>query len=248
MDSIDDFLAGVLFYKKKNEGGGGMLSELLEIQPGVTAVIGSGGKTTLLRVLGQELAAQGRTVLLTTTTHILPFGGLENLVNPTETEIAQALKQHRLVCMGTPEEQTGKLTSPALSMAQLAALADVVLVEADGSHHLPLKAHASHEPVIPKETNQTICVVGLSGLGRPIAEAVHRPEVFARLTGLPPSSPATIEVVACALNGEHLAQRYFLNQADTPETWGWAKELAENLKAPTVAGALQGEVYFSCSF
>ena len=32
------------------------LRELLNIQPGVTAVIGSGGKTTLLRLLGAELA------------------------------------------------------------------------------------------------------------------------------------------------------------------------------------------------
>lgn len=32
------------------------LSQLLDIRPGVTAVIGGGGKTTLLRTLGEELA------------------------------------------------------------------------------------------------------------------------------------------------------------------------------------------------
>ena len=32
------------------------LAELLEVRPGVTAVIGGGGKTSLLRVLGEELA------------------------------------------------------------------------------------------------------------------------------------------------------------------------------------------------
>ena len=31
------------------------LSQLLDIRPGVTAVIGGGGKTTLLRTLGEEL-------------------------------------------------------------------------------------------------------------------------------------------------------------------------------------------------
>ena len=39
------------------------LAELLDIRPGVTAVIGGGGKTTLLRILGEELAGR-HTVLL----------------------------------------------------------------------------------------------------------------------------------------------------------------------------------------
>ena len=44
------------------------LWELLGIRPGLTAVIGSGGKTSLLRVLAQELSHRG-TVLVSTTTH-----------------------------------------------------------------------------------------------------------------------------------------------------------------------------------
>ena len=46
------------------------LWKLLDIRPGLTAVIGSGGKTSLLRVLAQELSRRG-SVLLATTTHIL---------------------------------------------------------------------------------------------------------------------------------------------------------------------------------
>ena len=47
-----------------------MLYSQLGIQKGITAVIGSGGKTTLLSVLAQELPG---TVLLCTSTHIRPF-------------------------------------------------------------------------------------------------------------------------------------------------------------------------------
>ena len=36
------------------------LKSLLEISPGVTAVIGGGGKTSLLETLGKDLAAAGR--------------------------------------------------------------------------------------------------------------------------------------------------------------------------------------------
>ena len=48
------------------------LAALLGVRPGVTAVIGGGGKTTLLRTLGGELAAVGARVLLCTTPKSLP--------------------------------------------------------------------------------------------------------------------------------------------------------------------------------
>ena len=46
------------------------LWELLEIEKGLTAVMGSGGKTGLLYELAEELRPYG-TVLLATTTHIM---------------------------------------------------------------------------------------------------------------------------------------------------------------------------------
>lgn len=46
------------------------LGQALEIRRGVTAVIGGGGKTTLLRTLGEELAGAGHTVLLLSLIHI----------------------------------------------------------------------------------------------------------------------------------------------------------------------------------
>lgn len=47
------------------------LAKELGIGRGITAVIGSGGKTSLLDILTRELDG---TVVLTTTTHVLPFG------------------------------------------------------------------------------------------------------------------------------------------------------------------------------
>ena len=100
------------------------LWELLRICPGLTAVIGSGGKTSLLRVLARELSARG-TVLLTTTTHIMrtdwcPFAA-------TASELQAAFARSPIVCAGsfTPD---GKLTAPDFPGWQHAA--DFVLVEA----------------------------------------------------------------------------------------------------------------------
>ena len=47
------------------------LSEALQIRPGVTAIIGGGGKTTLMERLAHELSGKAR-VIVCTTTHIYP--------------------------------------------------------------------------------------------------------------------------------------------------------------------------------
>ena len=163
------------------------LYERLGVPCGVTAVIGSGGKTTLLSALSRELPG---TVILTTTTHILPFEGVPLLTAPTEDEVRAALARSRVLCLGTPAPES-KLTAPSLPFSLLEQLADYVLVEADGSRRLPLKAHAPHEPVIPKEAGCVLCVVGAHGFDRPIREAVHRPEQFCTLTGARPDEPAS---------------------------------------------------------
>ena len=54
------------------------LSEALGIKKGVNAIIGSGGKSSLLKYISIELSQKG-SVLLTTSTHILPFSHCENI-------------------------------------------------------------------------------------------------------------------------------------------------------------------------
>lgn len=219
------------------------LADLLGIRPGVTAVLGGGGKTTFLRTLGEELAGNGARVLLCATAKIFPFDGLLNLERPTEEALREALESRRLVCAGTPVPGTGKLTAPAIPMAWLAALADYVLAEADGSAGRPLKAHAPHEPVVPPEANQVIYVVGASGFGRPVREAVHRPEIFQFLTGLGPEAAVTPEAAAEALRTEAPAWgasiRIFVNQAEDGAALAAAGRLAALLPWPVYAGALQ---------
>ena len=168
------------------------ICEQLHMTKGITAVIGSGGKTTLLRILAEELSG---TVILTTSTHILPFAGIPLLVTDDIEQVRRALALHRVICMGTPAAE-GKLTAPALPFSVLADAADYVIVEADGSKRLPLKAHASHEPVIPENTRKTVCVVGASGFGKPVEQTVHRPELFCARTGAHMSGIVTPNLAA----------------------------------------------------
>lgn len=207
----------------------GELWRVLKIEKGVTAIIGSGGKTSLMLHLCRELPG---TVIVCTSTHILPPDNL-----PLETGPLTSLP-HPKLCAGTRTDQ-GKLAAPVDSFETLAALADYVLVEADGSRRLPLKAHLSHEPVFPSCANQVIQVLGLSGLGRPIGEAAHRPERYARLCGAAESDLATPERAARVLLAEHLCTQMLLNQADGPSEQTLGRELAQHLDCPTTLASLQ---------
>ena len=240
----------------------GNLASALRIEPGITAIIGSGGKSTLLKTLSLELMRSGGRVLLCTTTHMFPVAGVPwdgssrrldaapwkpgALHAPGCTcEACAGLVRGRICQAGVLDPQTGKLSAPAEPLNELAQRFDYVLAEADGSKRLPLKAHAAWEPVIPAATANVVWVVGASGLGKPVAEVVHRPELFCERCGCEPTDAATPERVAQVLNAEMQAlglctARVVLNQVDTLADLTMADRFEVALDRPIVATSLQG--------
>lgn len=213
------------------------LCDLLSIERGITALIGGGGKTTAMYTLARELSKRG-TVLCCTTTRIFRPDHLPVLRPPGEEAVSAALREHGCLCLGAPAER-GKLSAPELSIARLAALADYVLVEADGSRGLPVKAHLPHEPVIPPEAGRTVLLAGASGFFRPVGEAVHRPEQFCRLTGASLTDPVEAESLASLILGEGMGDMIFINQAESGVALTEARRLAALVPLPLFAGALQ---------
>ena len=240
----------------------GNLASALKIEPGITAIIGSGGKSTLLRALGLELMRAGGRVLICTTTRMFPVAGVPwdgssrrlgaapwkpgALHTPGCTcEVCAGLARGSICQAGVLDPETGKLSAPAESLDQLAQRFDYVLAEADGSKRLPLKAHAAWEPVIPAATANVVWVVGASGLGKPVAEVVHRPEIFCERCGCEPTDAATPERVAMVLNAELQMlnlnnARIMLNQVDTLSDPAMAGRFETALGRPVVATSLKG--------
>ena len=154
--------------------------DALAVPRGITSIVGGGGKTTLMLRLARELFDSGARVIVTTSTHIFPPGGMKTITQGSLSKLKAVLQHERLVCLGTPSE-LGKLSAPTFTFAELAAIADYVLVEADGAKRLPLKAPAEHEPVIPAETKLVVAVAGMDGFGKTIQETAFRPALYAAL-------------------------------------------------------------------
>lgn len=216
------------------------VSSVLNIGRGVSALIGGGGKTTLLYALAEELRKKGR-VILCTSTHIL-VPEQYPLVTGGAEAIRAALAAHGAVCAGTPDEN-GKLTAPAPSFEELAALADYVLVEADGAKCLPLKAHAPHEPVVPANAQRVVLLVGADGFGKPISAVCHRPELYAQRAGASVSDTVTPALAARVILAENLGDRVYINKVESDEAYERAKALAGLLDRPVVLGSLHKGVY-----
>ncbi len=204
-----------------------MLSEfcsMFHIERGVTAFIGGGGKTSAIRVLAAYLRQYG-SVLVCTTTHIHPPADL-----PFCEARTKPLPFGACVCVGTPEGY--KIIAPRQPLAALMQLADYVLVEADGAKHLPLKAHAAHEPVIPDEATAVLAVLGLDGIGKPILEAAHRPALYAALCNTEPDAIVTPALAMQVLASYPRVTGILLNKADTPQDVSLAHTLLPYAKLP----------------
>ncbi|MGP1593653.1 MAG: selenium cofactor biosynthesis protein YqeC [Treponema sp.] len=152
------------------------LTDRLCIQDGdIVSFIGSGGKTTSIITVANELQQRGKRVAVTTTTKM----GLRE----------QSRLLPDVAFFGT--EQGEKILAPPLdAIPQLTAGFSAVLIEADGSKQKAVKGWNSTEPVILPNTSKTVGVISVRTLGKPVTERwVHRPEYFCCLTRAKPAMP-----------------------------------------------------------
>ena len=105
---------------------------------------------------------------------------------------------------------------------------------------LPLKAPAAHEPVLTAQTGLVIAVMGLTGIGRPIARVCHRPERVCAVLAVSPEQCITPEMAARVICAEGLCDIIYVNQVDDAElSPPWAETFAKASNVPVVIGSLQ---------
>ena len=157
------------------------------------ALVGGGGKTTLMFQLAQDF---GTRVICTTSTH-LALDQLESadehliITDPGDLPDPEDAFSGETLLFTGPQVEPNRVGSPSPEVLEaLAGLAErwncPMIIESDGARKLPIKAPAEHEPPIPDFVDVVIVVIGLSGLGKPLGEEwVHRPELYSKLIDLP---------------------------------------------------------------
>jgi probable selenium-dependent hydroxylase accessory protein YqeC len=171
----------------------------------VIALVGAGGKTSLMYALAREMLRLGRRVVSTTTTKIYPPQPHESPLvllsenDPFLTILPENLARFSHVTVaGRMDAMTGKLEGVTDDTIDTCAdAAHWVLVEADGAAGRPVKAPAPWEPVIPSHTDLVIPVIGLDCLGKAAGHyCVFRLPEFLAVTGLKDGDEITAQVIA----------------------------------------------------
>ena len=144
-------------------------------------VVGSGGKTTLIKKLAKRYIKENKTVFVTTTTHM--FIEEDTLLTDDADTIIHQLQEKGYAMAGIEEGEKIKALSRQ-TYEGVCAFADVVLVEEDGSKQLPLKYPNATEPVIPENTDEIIVVCGLNAIGKQAKDVCHRLELVKTCLGI----------------------------------------------------------------
>ncbi len=147
----------------------------------ITAVVGFGGKTTLIKELAKQYVSQGKKVFVTTTTHMLIEE--DTLLTDDANVIIAQLKTNGYAMAGVADGIKIKALSDD-TYAKVCEYADVVLVEADGSKKMPLKYPNDTEPVIPDNVDEIVVVCCFDALGQKAKDVCHRLEYAKKHVGI----------------------------------------------------------------
>lgn len=166
-------------------------SNLNENDTCLVSIIGGGGKTTTLYQLSKILSRDHQVLVTSTTAMFRPsltqvseiyFNELPSFNPDTKSVVGFFSHVHEENDQKVKGVEPSVLDAFVIEKSQM-----VILNEADGAKHRPIKAHLDHEPVIPEKTNITIIVLGLDGVGKPVSEEwIYRLEKFCEITGAHP--------------------------------------------------------------
>lgn len=236
------------------------------------ALVGAGGKTTLMLTLADELRRKGKRVIASTTTKVwhkealrcetvLIVGGDEEWGNINKEE----LSREGCVFVGKNILDTGKVEGIPPSLADEIyddSQADYLIIEADGAAGHPLKAPAEHEPVIPRSVTMAVAMMGLEAVNARLDEkTAFRIEQVRTVTGLDTGdvlTPSALAKVFLHPDGvfkgapEGSRKVVFLNKGDLIKEETTAGELADILLSDrlmnierVITGSLKKGVYQS---
>ncbi len=212
--------------------------------------------------LARELSEHSP-VIVTATSHLGAWQislADRHILAESAREIEKFEEGVNLITGALDGDRTQPIDSSTLSWLREASRNSSIplLIEADGSRGLPLKAPAEHEPPIPEFVDTVIVTAGLRGLGKPITEkVVFRPEIFREIGGAAEQDTVTSAMLTRVLTHpegglknipSHARRIVLLNQADTPELQAVAQQMSQPLLEKydsVIVSSLREEVVYA---
>jgi probable selenium-dependent hydroxylase accessory protein YqeC len=171
------------------------LHEALGIIPGdVVAFVGAGGKSGAILNVSNGLQRAGMKVLVAPTTKMM-LGEADDIGPLVTSEDAGELREKAEKALsGSPAvvAGSGMLSKNRVGgvdpgwIGDLARLVDVVLVEADGARHRPIKGTADHEPALPDAATLVVAVANVQAARGSLARVQPTARTAALITGVEP--------------------------------------------------------------
>jgi len=174
------------------------LSDYIELRKkDILSIVGAGGKTTMMFKLAEELRANNK-VLITTTTKIYnpPQYKYDFICTNKDHFIKYSImKDNGIYVLGLGINEDNKILG--LSSKELDLVTpyfDYILIEADGAKEKQLKGWNEFEPVIYGKTTKTLGIIDIQSKGLLINEDnIHRSEIFKEITGAKDGETVTVE-------------------------------------------------------
>ncbi|MCH7733455.1 MAG: putative selenium-dependent hydroxylase accessory protein YqeC [Candidatus Marinimicrobia bacterium] len=191
------------------------------------ALLGGGGKTSLMYQLGKEFVTENNHVLMTSITKAGPTNNIPLHLTGSNGEIflTQMFKSQNPVYLLRERIKDNKYKG--ISIAQLESFlpeADVTIFECDGSRNLPLKAHSHWDPVVPDFATHVIIVIGADVINTKLNDGkVHRLKLFKSLWDIQDDTVIDIPLITKVVTDKQgylskipdsVQKIYFINKAD----------------------------------
>ena len=158
----------------------------------VVSLLGGGGKTTLLYEMAGFGVRNGQNVLVTTSTHL--YRPPEEWRDRTLKEVERKFQAGCAAIIGSDCRDPKKIAMPEEQLFETARKkADLTLIEADGTKHLPALLSCS---------DLVVGVTGLSALGQPLEKSCFRAKLAAERLGCPMDHRITEEDLAQLIAAE----------------------------------------------
>lgn len=212
-----------------------MLKDLLNLHKGdIVSIVGSGGKTTTMFKLADELI--GNRVLLTTSTKILKEYGEKFITIDDISEIKGKLEKNiYLTGKHFTKYKFSGITNSDLNRVK--KYFDYIIIEADGSKTLPLKGWRDNEPVILNSSNKTLGIIPMDIYGKELEKIeIFQRDLFFKIVGINKKlfdTECILKIINSPLGlfKNTLKDKYvFFNKCDNMEVLEICKKVVDELK------------------